>query len=111
MVVPAALFVLTLAGGGLVASRWLPALAADRVGRLAFILVCVLLGIALAITGLEIYETVRVINRFPANIGGTAKSDLLASGLITILTDAGPLLGLAAAVYLLAPEGDGPRPE
>lgn len=78
---------------------------------MAFILVCVLLGIALSIVGLEIYETVRVINRFPASVGGTAKSDLLASGLITILTDAGPLIGLAAVVYLLAPEGGAPRPE
>jgi hypothetical protein len=38
--------------------------------------------------------------------GGTAKPDVLATGVSTILERVGAVLGLAAAVYLLAPSDE-----
>jgi uncharacterized membrane protein YhaH (DUF805 family) len=84
----------------------LPALADDRVGRLSFWSVCLLLGIAVALVAMNVYEIVRAIDRVTTNLGGVGKSDVLATGLSSILQQAGPVLGLAAAVYLLAPSGD-----
>ncbi|MDQ6820189.1 MAG: hypothetical protein M3076_07610 [Actinomycetota bacterium] len=77
-----------------------------RVGGLALLVVCGLLGMALAIAGLHIYEIVREIDCSTSLGSTTDKPDLLALGVINILREAGPLLGLAAAVYLLAPAGE-----
>ena len=68
--------------------------------------VCGLLGIASALVTLHIYEIVRTIDQVTSNLGGVGKSDVLATGLIDTLRDAGTVLGLAAAVYLLAPSVD-----
>jgi hypothetical protein len=104
--VPALIFVIALGGGALVAARALPRLDSDRVGWLSFWIVCLLVGIAVALVGLNVYATVRTIDQVTANVVGTAKSDVLANGLTTILEQVGPVLGLAAAVYLLAPSGE-----
>jgi hypothetical protein len=103
--VPALIVVVALGGGIVASTRVLPRLADDRVGRLSFWTVCLLLGIAVALVALDVYGTVRAIDRV-GGIGGTAKSDVLASGLSTILDHVGPVLGVAAAVYLLAPSGE-----
>jgi hypothetical protein len=107
VLVPLAIFLVACAGGAFAAARWLPPLAADRVGRLALVAVCVLLGVALALVALNVYETVRTLDRFSAAFGGTTKADILAAGLVNLVTNGGPLLGLAAAVYLLAPSDEG----
>ena len=104
--VPALIFVVTFASAGLASARWLPDLAADQVGGLAFLAVCGLLGIASALVTLHIYEIVRTIDQVTSNLGGVGKSDVLATGLIDTLRDTGTVLGLAAAVYLLAPSVD-----
>ncbi len=71
------------------------------------LVVCGLAGIALALIGVEIYVMVREIDRATITSGlGSEKADVLATGLISILRDVGPLVGLAAAVYLLAPAAD-----
>jgi hypothetical protein len=109
VLVPALIFVVALAGGATVAVLRLPPLADNPIGRLAFAGVCMLLGVALALVAMDVYLTVREIVHFTAvaaSIGGNSKSDLLASGLSTILSQAGPVLGLALAVYLLAPRQD-----
>jgi hypothetical protein len=61
-----------------------------------------------ALIGMHVYEIVRVLDRISSSFGGVSKSDVLASGLVDILRDTGLVLGLAAAVYLLAPADDEP---
>jgi hypothetical protein len=91
--VPLAIFVFAAVRGATAAARWLPPLASDRVGRLALLAVCVLLGVALALVGLNVYTTVRAIDRVTASgIAGTSKADILTAGLLSILSSAGPLL-------------------
>jgi hypothetical protein len=101
--VPALIFVVALVGGVVVSGRLLPSLDDDRVGQIAFWTVCLLVGIAVALIGLNIYAIVRSIHQVTTNIGGTSKADVLANGLTIILEQVGPVVGLAGAVYLLAP--------
>jgi hypothetical protein len=104
MAVPVVILLAAFAGGAVATARWLPPLAAGAVGRLAFGVVCGLVGIAVALVGLNVYEVVRQLDQ-ATTIGGVGphKADILASGLTDILRDVGPVIGLAAAVYLLAP--------
>jgi hypothetical protein len=87
-------------------ARWLPGLAGGQVGGLAFLAVCGLLGISLALVGIHAYEIVRALDQVTSNLGGVSKADVLANGLVNILRDTGPVLGLAFTVYLLAPSGE-----
>lgn len=100
------IFVLTFAAAGMASARWLPALGAGPVGGVAFLAVCGLLGISLALIGLHVYEIVRGIDQVTSTLNGVGKADVLANGLITTMRDTGPVLGLAAAVYLLAPSAE-----
>jgi hypothetical protein len=77
---------------------------------LAFVVVCCLVGIALALVGVDVYEIVRDIDR-TTDVGGVGKADILAGGLSSILRDVGPVIGLAAAVYLLAPAKNEDEPQ
>lgn len=88
-----------LCAGVVAGARRLPDLAAGSVGGLAFFVVCGLLGAALALVGLHVYSIVEEWNAF----GGIKDGELVASGLGSMLWEAGSLFGLAAAVYLLAP--------
>jgi hypothetical protein len=108
MGVPLTIASLTFAGAGALAARWLPALASNRVGALAFVTVCVLLGVTSAIIGIHVYEIIRELDAIGGGqIGGSInKPNILAAGLAELLQDAGPVLGLAVAVYLLAPSAD-----
>jgi hypothetical protein len=81
------------------ASRWLPELAPDEVGGLAFFAVCGLLGIVLALVGIHIYLIVRVGDE---SLSG-GKGVLVAGELGAALRDVGTVFGLACAVFLLAP--------
>jgi hypothetical protein len=103
--VPVLIFVATFAGGAMASARWLPPLALGRVGGLAFFSVCGLLGMSLALIGIHVYEIVRQLDQVVPSLG-VKKQDVLASGLETTLRDTGPVLGLAIAVYLLAPGED-----
>jgi hypothetical protein len=66
--------------------------------------VCVLFGVTSAIIGIHIYEIIRELDAISGGqVGGSInKPDVLAE----LLQDAGPVLGLAVAVYLLAPSAD-----
>jgi hypothetical protein len=91
------------------AANWLPDLAVGRVGGLAFVTVCVLLGAALGMVGLHTYSLIDEL-RHASN--GVSEPEILAAILRNILLDAGTLLGLAGIVYLLAPPGEeGPATE
>lgn len=85
------------------AASWLPHLAAGRVGGMAFVTVCVLLGAALGMVGLHTYS---LISELRHATSGTSEPEILAAILRNILLEAGTLLGLAGIVYLLAPPGE-----
>jgi hypothetical protein len=84
------------------AANWLPGLAVGRVGGMAFVTVCVLLGAALGMVGLHIYTLIDELRHVQS---GASEPEILADILRNILFDAGTLLGLAGIVYLLAPPG------
>jgi hypothetical protein len=96
-------FLVALAAGWLLALRLLPALDSEPVGQLALITVSLLLGMALATVALEVYEVARELSSSVGTIPASTKPDLIAQAIATCLRDGGPLLGLAAVVYLLAP--------
>ncbi len=104
MAVPAAIFVVCLAGGVYASARWLPELAAGPVGGLAFFVVCGLLGASLAVFGLGIYDTVEAVSS--GGFGPVDKRRILADGLESLLWQTGLLAAAAVAVYLLAPPSD-----
>jgi hypothetical protein len=103
---PLVIFVVCLAVGVVAGSRWLPELAAGPVGGLAFFVVCGLLGAALGVVGLHVYSIVEELDRFGSRgFVGFGNGEIVATGLRGMLFEAGSLLGLAGAVYLLAPRG------
>ncbi len=99
MLVPIIIFVVCFGGGAAAAGHWLPDLGASRVAGLAFFAVCGLLGAALAIVGLNVYEMVKGLGGFEET-----KAEILAGELRYTLLEAGTLFGLAAIVYLIAPQ-------
>jgi hypothetical protein len=94
---PALIAAVCLFAGVAAAVRWLPDLAEGAVGGLTFFAVCGLLGAALALFGLHIYSIVEDLHDFGE------RGAILAGGLESMLWDTGSLVGLAVAVYLLAP--------
>ena len=98
--VPIVIAVVCFAAGIYAASRWLPDLAGDQVGGLAFFAVCGLLGIVVALLGVHIYLLVRA-----AEVGGLRDEQAILVGgeLAAGLRDVGTVFGLACAVFLLAP--------
>jgi hypothetical protein len=103
MAVPILIFLIALAAGVLLAARWLQEVGDGRIADIAQWVTCALVGVAVALVAIHVYEIVRQLNN--ANIGGVgnAKPDIVASGIADTLRDVGPILGLSAAVYLLAP--------
>jgi hypothetical protein len=98
-----ALIFLACFGVGLTtAARWLPDLAPGRVGGLAFVTVCLLLGAALSVIGLHAYTLIDELK----HTAGESEAEILATILRNMLLEAGTLLGLAGTVYLLAPPAD-----
>jgi hypothetical protein len=103
MGVPILIFVVAFAIGSILPARWLPDLAPGRVGGLALMVVCGMLGMVLALVAVHAYELVRALNQAgPLGLSGQ-KPDTTANAILTTLRDAGPILGLATATYLLAP--------
>jgi hypothetical protein len=95
--------VVCLLAGAAASARWLPELAPGPVGGMALIAICGLLGMALAILGLHIYEVIEI-----ESTGPVGRFEF-ASAFSSMFADAGPLIGLAIAVYLLAPGPDLPE--
>jgi hypothetical protein len=106
--VPLVIFVLCLCAGAVLSSQWLPDLDAGPVAGLAFFTVCGLLGLALALLGEHIYLIVRETEHL-ATAGVLSKAEVVGSGLRNIALDEGTVVGIAAAVYLLAPRLDRAR--
>jgi hypothetical protein len=107
LAVPIIIFVVCLAVGVYASSRWLPELAPGPVGGLSFFVVCGLVGAAFGVFGLRVYLIVENLEGGP---GGTFRRFVVANGIELLLWECGLLLGVAAAVYLLAPEPGGDRP-
>jgi hypothetical protein len=103
MLVPALVFLACFGGGIFAATRWLPELARGSVGGISFFAICGLLGAGLGIVGLHIYLMVREIEAFGGEDRFETKGSILASGLLSIMLDAGTVFGLATIAYLLAP--------
>jgi hypothetical protein len=53
-----------------------------------------------------VYEIARQLNDASSLGVGNEKPDVVANGIMAMLRDVGPILGLSAAVYLLAPAPD-----
>jgi hypothetical protein len=106
MGVPILIFVVAFAVGSVGPARWLPELEDGRVGGLALTVVCGLLGVVLALVAVHAYELVRQLHQARALGLSDQKPDTIANGILETLRDAGPILGLAAVTYLLAPASE-----
>lgn len=106
MAIPILIFVVGFGAGSALPARWLPDLGEGRVAGVAFLVVCGLVGMVFALVALHVYEIVRQLDSASSLGVANAKPDVIANGLLAMLRDIGPILGLAAAVYLLAPEPD-----
>jgi hypothetical protein len=103
MAVPIVIFAACLVAGSFAGSQWVPSLAAGSVGGAAFFAVCGLLGAALGVIGLHLYVIVEA-SRFLRNA-------FVAGQLSDMLFQAGAILGLGMAIYLLAPRSTGTSQE
>jgi hypothetical protein len=104
--VPIFIFVLAFAVGSVLPARLLPALAEGHIAGIALLVTCGLFGMVVALVAVHVYEIVRQLDQARSLGLSNAKPDTIANGILTTLRDAGPILGLAAAVYLLAPAPD-----
>jgi hypothetical protein len=100
---PILIFLAGFLVGAIVPARWLPDVGDGRVAGVAFLLICGLVGIVVALVAVHVYEIVRQLNNAAALGLADEKPDVLANGITSTLSQVGPMLGLAAAVYLLAP--------
>jgi hypothetical protein len=103
VLIPVVIFVVCLVGGVVVSTQWLPPLADGATGGLAFLVVCGLLGVTLALVGLHVYLIIESLDQFGGGFKGIEKGQVLATGLVSMIWEAGSVLGLAGVVYLLAP--------
>jgi ABC-type amino acid transport system permease subunit len=103
VLVPLLIFVACFSVGVVASAQWLPPLADEVVGGLAFFAVCGLLGAALGLIGLHIYSIVESLDHFGGGIGGIEKGQIFASGVESMTWEAASTLGLACVVYLLSP--------
>ncbi len=110
MFIPVLVFLGAMSVGVLASARWLPDLADGRVAGIAFFLVCGMLGAALGLASMHIYAVVEELNRFHDN-DYFDKGQIVAGALRTTVFDSGLLVGLASAVYLLAPPPDDEEPQ
>ncbi len=88
-----------MAVGAAASSRWLPDLAPGTAGGFAFVVVCGLLGAALATAGLQVYIVVRALELPSATFG----SALVAGDLADLAWQPGVLCAAAAILYFIAP--------
>jgi hypothetical protein len=110
MGVPILIFLVAFAAGGVAAAGVLPDLAEGRVAGIALLVVAGLAGMSLALVAVHVYEIVHQLdNAGTLGIAG-AKPDVVANGLMAMLRDVGPILGVAAVVYLLAPRREDDLP-
>ncbi|HTP22829.1 MAG TPA: hypothetical protein VMJ65_24700 [Solirubrobacteraceae bacterium] len=103
MGVPILIFLIAFGAGGVAAAGLLPDHADGRVAGIALLVIAGLAGMTLALIAVHVYEIARQLdNAGTLGISGS-KPDVVANGLMAMLRDIGPIVGLAAAVYLLAP--------
>ena len=103
MSTPILIFLAGFLVGAIAPARWLPDVGDGRVAGLAFLLICGLLGMVVALVAVHVYEIVRQLNNAAALGLAGEKPDVVANGITTTLSQIGPVLGIAAAVYLLTP--------
>jgi hypothetical protein len=101
MAVPIFIALIAGAAGVLLAARWLPRLGHHQAADIAFWATCGLIAVAFALVAVHVYEIVRELDTATVGGVGNAEPDVVASGIADTLRDIGPVLGLAAAAYLL----------
>ncbi len=101
MLIAIVIFVFCLLAGAGATARWLPDLAPGPTGGLTLLVVCGLVGLALGDVAMHVYLMVEQADSFAGKFDGPDA----ASELSSMAWEAGALLALATAVYLL-----GPRP-
>jgi hypothetical protein len=106
MAAPILIFVVALVVGAVLTARWLPDLAEGKVAGVALLVTCGLAGMVLALAAVHVYEIGRQVTSAGSLGVANAKPDVVANGIMAMLRDIGPILGLSAAVYLLAPAPD-----
>lgn len=114
MFIPVLIFLGAMSVGVLASARWLPDLGYGQVAGLAFFLVCGMLGAALGLVGVHVYEVVEELKQVHGLPNNFDKGQFVAAALREAVFEAGSLVGLASVVYLLAPppeEEDEPRAE
>jgi hypothetical protein len=102
VVVLAIVVVACFVAGMWAATTWLPPLAEGPVGTLVYFVVCGLAGAVLTIFGIRIWGIVHDLENMGTGFPGT--SEIVASGLETLLWDCGSLAALTLVAYLLAPK-------
>jgi hypothetical protein len=103
VLIPVVIFVGCLSVGVIAGARWLPDLDEGAVGGIGFFVTCGLLGIALALVGLHVYSIVETVDHIGRSLQAAGKSEIVASGLVSMSWEAGSVLALATLVYLFAP--------
>jgi hypothetical protein len=105
--IPIAVFVVCFIVGVSTSTRCLPELGRGPVGGLALFVVCGLFGASIADAGLRIYLIVRGLELEPSgSVGRSFRASIVASGLSSMLFEAGALAALAMLVYLFAPAAE-----
>jgi hypothetical protein len=95
--VPVIIFAVCFVAGSVAGTLWLPSLATGPAGGLAFFAVCGLLGAGLGVIGLHLEVVVEALE------GQGFGKVFVAAQLSDMLFEAGAVLGLGIAIYLLAP--------
>jgi hypothetical protein len=103
--VPIVIFVACFVAGAIAGTQWLPSLAAGPVGGAAFFAVCGLLGAGLGVVGLHLYSIIE--SPLDSHFGKV----IVAGQLSDMLFQAGAVLGLGMAIYLLVPRGASRSPD
>jgi len=96
--------VVCFSAGSYAAARWLPALADGPVGTIAFLVVCGLGGVAVALIGINADSIARQLEQTGLRSGAEFEVLIVSTGLVSILRDSGTVAALALVAYLLAPK-------
>jgi hypothetical protein len=111
MGVPILIFLIAFAVGSVATAGLSPDLGQGRVAGIALLVVAGLAGMTVALIAVHVYAIVRELDHVGTlGIAASSKPDVVANGLMAMLRDIGPIVGLAAAVYLLAPAREDDRP-
>ena len=106
MGVPILTFVVALAAGSVLTARWLPDTGSGPVGTIALAAVSGLVGITCALVAVHVCYLVQQLDQSASLDVSGGNPEIVSNAILSTLRDAGPVIGLAAVAYLLAPGSD-----